>query len=93
MPGIFIDEEKVGKNINEWIVTIEGADGTIYEVNEIYFLNFIISWAFILYSFRARHFNFNLVSTKSIHSIRRQSSLLVIKFLYIPIFIQTGTYA
>ena len=48
MPGIFIDEEKVGKNINEWIVTIEGADGTIYEVNEIYFLNLIISWTFML---------------------------------------------
>lgn len=46
MPGIFIDEEKVGKNINEWIVTIEGADGTIYEVNEIYFLYFIISWTY-----------------------------------------------
>lgn len=32
MPGIHIDEEKVGKNINEWIVRIDGADGTIYEV-------------------------------------------------------------
>ncbi|CAG9800407.1 unnamed protein product [Chironomus riparius] len=31
MPGIYIDEEKVAKNINEWIVTIEGAEKTIYE--------------------------------------------------------------
>lgn len=30
--GIHIDEDKVAKNINEWIVQIDGAEGTIYEV-------------------------------------------------------------
>lgn len=42
LPGVIVDGEKIEKNINEWVVTITGAENTIY-TGESFELQFIFN--------------------------------------------------